>query len=76
MKCGRVHKTVSKSQSIPHSPEKFSHTHIPHLSSPVFAYYPLISCQTDGINEDFFVFTDPSRPYKCYGRSVDVTKVL
>jgi hypothetical protein len=64
-----TYEEIGDDQGIPYSSVTSRSAYIPAVKSSLFAY-PLIVCNTDGIDEELYDFTDPLRSFKYY----DLTK--
>lgn len=59
----RTYKAVGDDQGIPFSSVTSRSAYLPSVTSRLFAY-PLIACNTDGIDEELYDWEDPDRDFR------------
>jgi hypothetical protein len=69
-----TYEEIGEDQGIPYSSVTSRSAYIPAVKSSLFAY-PLIACNTDGIDEELYDFTDPLRSFKYYDLTKDAKKL-
>ena len=69
------YKPSGDDQGIPFSGVKSISTYVPQVTSNVHSY-PLLACNTDGIDTEIFDWTDPSRPHAYYDLTKDCEELI
>mmetsp|Transcript_31652 Transcript_31652/g.42181 ORF Transcript_31652/g.42181 Transcript_31652/m.42181 type:complete len:399 (+) Transcript_31652:147-1343(+) len=69
------HECVGKDQKINYSDVDIISAFVPQVESSFFPY-PLLCCNTEGLEEDLFDWIDPDRPHEYYDLTLDAERVL
>jgi hypothetical protein len=69
------YKPVGEDQGIAFSTVPSISAYVPQVSSPMYSY-PLLACDTNGVDPDLFDWTDPDRPHSYYDLTMDADELI